>query len=109
MPAPTNEVPVSTRAQILEEAMEIITVDRNTSYGSPENNFFTIAELWNNYITSIATHRQLNSHDVAVMMILVKVARIATSPDKRDHWVDIAGYAACGGECTDTSKPFSVR
>ena len=38
------------------------------------------------------------AHDVAAMMILLKVARLATSPDKWDNWVDIAGYAALGGE-----------
>jgi hypothetical protein len=26
------------------------------------------------------------------------VARISTSPSKLDHWIDVAGYAACGGE-----------
>ena len=37
------------------------------------------------------------SRDVAVMMILLKIARVASSK-KSDNWVDIAGYAACGGE-----------
>ena len=35
-------------------------------------------------------------HDVAAMMALLKVARIRHSPDKRDSWCDLAGYAACG-------------
>jgi hypothetical protein len=36
------------------------------------------------------------------MMALVKVSRISTSPSKLDHWVDLAGYAACGGEVRPT-------
>jgi hypothetical protein len=31
-------------------------------------------------------------------MALVKIARLANSPDHMDSWIDIAGYAACGGE-----------
>ena len=32
------------------------------------------------------------------MMALLKIARIATGGPKEDSWVDLAGYAACGGE-----------
>ena len=32
------------------------------------------------------------------MMILLKVARVAGGSESIDNWVDIAGYAACGGE-----------
>lgn len=36
--------------------------------------------------------------DVAAMMALLKIARIASGHAKADNWVDLAGYAACGGE-----------
>ena len=36
--------------------------------------------------------------DVAAMMALLKIARIASGTAKPDNWVDLAGYAACGGE-----------
>ena len=29
---------------------------------------------------------------------MFKVARIATGHGKADNWIDLAGYAACGGE-----------
>ena len=32
------------------------------------------------------------------MLALLKIARIATGHAKEDNWVDLAGYAACGGE-----------
>ena len=81
------------RENILLEAKAIVTQDRNTDYGTPEQNFSQIAALWQIY-----KGVKFEPHDVAIMLLLLKVARIATSPDKVDHWVDIAGYAACGGE-----------
>jgi hypothetical protein len=39
--------------------------------------------------------------DVAAMMTLLKVARMATGGlEQDDCWLDIAGYAACGFEVT---------
>lgn len=38
------------------------------------------------------------AEDVAAMMVLFKVGRLATGAGTADTWVDIAGYAACGGE-----------
>jgi hypothetical protein len=84
---------VSVRAEILREAEKIVTQDRNVDYDTPENNFLRIATMWTAY-----KGVEFAPHDVAVMQALVKVARISSSPDKKDHWVDIAGYAACGGE-----------
>lgn len=36
--------------------------------------------------------------NIAVLLGLLKIARIATGHGKSDNWVDLAGYAACGGE-----------
>lgn len=81
------------REQVLEDARSIVMNDRNLSYGSPERNFEKIAGLWREYLGG-----DIEAHDVAVCLMLVKVARITTSPKKLDHWVDIASYAACGAE-----------
>lgn len=35
------------------------------------------------------------------MMILLKVARIGSGSRSRDNWIDVAGYAACGGEIVE--------
>ena len=40
------------------------------------------------------------------MLILLKVARIKSGKKKNDNWIDIAGYAACGGEIEDP-RPFN--
>lgn len=93
------------REEILEKAKEAVLKNRNVDYGDPEDNFKTIANLWNAYCGPLdGEHIPLESHDVAIFCILIKIARIAESPKKIDHWVDIAGYAACGGECTTSNK-----
>ncbi len=92
------------RKEILEAANKAVHAeDMDHDYGKPEDNFATIAELWNTYLEAVFNDSEcdvnvyLCSRDVAAMMILLKVARVASSI-KDDNWVDIAGYAACGGE-----------
>ena len=82
-----------TRVEILESARKCVCGDREQDYGSPEHSFAKIAELWSAYC-SIA----FSAKDVAVMMALMKIARIRTGHGKEDNWVDGCGYLACGGE-----------
>ena len=82
------------RADILATASEYVTKDRATTHGDAEDNFRRIAELWNAYLGV----DDITSIDVAVMLALLKVARIRSNPNHADNWIDIAGYAACGGE-----------
>ncbi|MGI5892864.1 MAG: DUF6378 domain-containing protein [Bacillota bacterium] len=82
-----------TRREILAEAEKCVCGDREEDYGSPENNFKAIATLWNAYKPCDFT-----AHDVAIMMALLKIGRIATGTFKADSYVDACGYLACGGE-----------
>ena len=43
--------------------------------------------------------------DVAMMMALLKIARVGTSfvGGTADSFVDLAGYAACGAECAEVT------
>lgn len=82
------------RKELLEEAAKITNGERQDHYGTPEDNFARIAALWNAYLGK----PYLAVQDVAAMMILLKTARIAADPKHLDSWVDIAGYASCGGE-----------
>lgn len=83
-----------TREEILEKAKQIVSGDRDQQYGQPEDNFANVAAFWSNYLDT-----QIGAEDVAAMMILFKVARLIGSDYKSvDSWIDIAGYAACGGE-----------
>ena len=87
------------REDILDTAKGCVCGDRDHDYGSPEDNFGCIANLWNEYLHRTDKLRRLiEPRDVAAMLALLKIARIASGQAKADNWVDLAGYAACGGE-----------
>lgn len=79
---------------VLEEADAIAGQDRSRDYGHPYQNHQRIADLWNAYCKGKGLDARFAPDDVAYMMILLKVAR-AINGKKRDHLVDIAGYAKC--------------
>lgn len=94
-----------TRKEVLEQAHKCVCGDREQDYGSPENNFVCIANLWSSYLANRIQAAVENGKnwiitpvDVAAMLGLLKIARIASGNAKDDNWVDLAGYAACGGE-----------
>lgn len=91
-----------TRKSILEAAERCVCGDRDKQYGSPEDSFRVIAALWEVYLkercVSPETDVCILPEDVAALMVLFKVARIATGQAHSDNWIDAAGYAACGGE-----------
>ncbi len=90
------------RPDILDKAKQCVCGQREHEYGSPENNFQTIANLWNAYLDKNGI--VLTPVDVAMMMSLLKIARIKTGTATEDSFVDLAGYAACGGEIATTPK-----
>jgi len=88
----------------LLETLNIITGERQNSYGKPENSFNLIKDLWNDYlvadqerITNKSVYT-LNSIDVANLMILFKVARLLGQKPTRDTYLDIQGYAAIAAD-----------
>lgn len=81
------------RKEILDEAARIVTGERQAQYGDAEDSFGLIGDLWGDYLGMF-----ISPKDVALMMILLKVAREKSGKGKSDNWIDIAGYAACGGE-----------
>ena len=87
---------MNTREKILTDAQKIVCKDRDRQYGSPEDSFTQIAELWNAYLYPGQTP-SLKAEDVGMMMILLKVAR-ESNKHKEDNLIDIAGYAACVAE-----------
>lgn len=89
-----------TRARVLELARECVCSERQAQYGSPENNFALIAAFWRLYLKEKLqlTEVAIEAEDVAMMMALLKIARCTTGQVKLDNYVDLAGYAACGGE-----------
>ena len=97
-----------TRKEILAAAEACVCGQREEDYGSPEDNFRTIAEFWQTYIkarcVSAGGSVDMLPEDVSCMMILLKIARIAGGSGTKDCWIDAAGYAACGGEIAGRKK-----
>lgn len=81
------------RAETLDKAKSCVCGQRETEYGSPEDNFSVIADFW-----SVYKGTNFSANDVAMMMALLKIARIKSGMGTDDSYVDLAGYAACGAE-----------
>ena len=84
-----------TRGDILDTAKQYITKDRAEEHGDLASNFSTIAAYWSTHLNT-----PVSVTDVAVMMNLVKVARIKSNPGNLDNWIDSCGYLAGGAELT---------
>lgn len=83
-----------TRKEFLDKADKCVNGDRDLQYGEPEDNFLEIAKLWSAYLDT-----DIGAEDVAIMMCLFKIARLKSSYyQSKDSWIDLIGYAACGGE-----------
>lgn len=97
-----------TRADILHAAEKCVCGQREQDYGTPEDNFETIAGLWETYLSRACVDEAggvyIDANDVAMMMALLKIARIAAGGGKADSWIDLAGYAACGAECEGVTE-----
>jgi len=79
---------------ILEDADDVTTNGRRSSYGHPLDNHGCTARLWAAYIERrFGKHLDITSLDVCYLMVLLKISRLANEPTQRDSLVDIAGYA----------------
>lgn len=91
-----------TREEVLEAAISIgENDDRKTKYGTPERSFGKIRDLWNAYIhnySGATENIELTEMDVAVMMALMKIARISTGVQQDDSFVDAVNYLALAAE-----------
>lgn len=88
--------PARRRADFLEVVKGYVIKDRANTHGDAEDNFEDISQMLN-IVLQKHLKEPLHSHDVARIMMCVKLARTVSSPAALDHWHDIAGYAACGG------------
>ena len=81
--------------EYLETAAKIVTGQRQHDYGDKYQNHENIANLWSAYLDY-----DISAHDVAICMLLVKVARLKHRPTE-DCYIDMAGDAAIAGEIQD--------
>lgn len=81
----------SIQRDVLQTAEKLICGDREAVYDDAFDNFTKIALMWSSTLGAPVT-----PVDVAMCMIQVKLSRLTNTPEHRDSWVDIAGYAALG-------------
>jgi len=80
-------------SDLLVEANKLVGGDRQKDYGDKVDNHSNIAKLWSAYL-----HIPVTAHDVALMMVLLKMARTKLGAVSRDTYVDMAAYGAIAGE-----------
>lgn len=101
------------REEILAAAEKCVNGNRQQDYGHPENSFQVVADLWNAYFVGIFYQNNgslmIDAKDVAALLALLKIGRISTGHGKGDNWVDLAGYAACGGELEGEEATLGTR
>ena len=90
--------PKDIKTAIANEAVSIVNGARRNAYGRPEDNFERIARFWDAYFKNTGRDIDVTASDVAPLMRLMKEARLAETPDHRDSFVDLVGYALCGAE-----------
>lgn len=88
-----------TREECLAAAKACVCGQRQQDYGTPEDSFNAIGKLWTAY-----KGVEFSVVDVAMMMALLKIARIQTGRGTDDSFVDLAGYAACGAEINSANQ-----
>jgi hypothetical protein len=93
-----GELDGMTAADTLETAHKLITGDRAKQNGAMRENHRNIARLWGGYL-----ERPLTEQDVALMMVLLKVARTKGGNFNADDYVDGAGYMAIAAELAECS------
>ena len=83
------------RVELLDAARVAVATDREKLYGAPGEHFTLVAALW-----SADLGITLTAVDVVRLLVFFKGARSKANPRHADSWVDVAGYAALGGELT---------
>ena len=94
------------RKTIITQAAAIVEGARQLNYGSPEDNFARIAALWEAYLLNRKEQKLfiIDAHDVAMMMVLMKIARLMNTPDHWDSIKDGIGYFTCMASFVDDDK-----
>lgn len=99
MPRPVKQTTDSAGnpiGNLLQDAERTIRGPREKEYGSKLQNFSQIAMLFQGVLApKLQPGMCITPEDVALLMIQVKIARLAKNPDHVDSILDVAGYAGC--------------
>ena len=86
------------------EDLAVMLAARSVDYGAPDVAFDRIARLW-----SVALEMEITPRRVALMLALMKAARLIEREDHRDGWADLAGYAVIGSALATTAAPIDAN
>ena len=95
-----------TKEEIIRQAKELITGDRNDTHGDAYRNHAEIAEFWNIFLDKkLQPMASITAEDVALMMVLMKISRNTQGKKSNiDNFIDMCGYAAIAGEINDSGS-----
>ena len=80
----------------IDKAKDIVSTDRELTHGNKKINHDNIAKMWSAYLD-----RDISGRDVALMMVLLKVARIKAGSHNTDDYIDMVGYSSIAGELSE--------
>ena len=84
---------------LIAEAIRLLK-PRGDVYGTVRENHERIARIANEI-----TGKALLAHDIAMVLVAVKLSRIAQSPDHVDSYIDAINYLSFAGEfASDASE-----
>jgi hypothetical protein len=82
--------------ETLEIAAKLVSGDRAKKHGDMFHSHDRIAKFWSAYL-----EKNIDAHDVACLMALLKIARTQCGETNSDDYIDMAGYAAIAGELVE--------
>ena len=80
----------------IDKAKDIVSTDREKTHGNKKINHDNIAKMWSAYLDF-----DISGRDVALMMVLLKVARTKAGSHNTDDYVDMVGYSSIAGELAE--------
>ena len=92
---------------ILDSAAQIVDADRERTYGTPAKNLETIAGFWTTWLQArgaLKEQAMLTFDDVACMMAMLKLARLANNPEHKDSQIDACGYLRLLERCQEAER-----
>ena len=84
--------------KLLADVVDLVHT-RGSVYGHPYTNHKRIAELWSAYLGY-----PIQANEVAVLMCLVKISRMAEDARVTDNYTDALGYIAIAKTITEAMQ-----